>query len=176
MRLVSFLFLGSLCLANAAEGQGRVRPASGQIHFGAAIQDSLVSLARRQVGKPYLHGGANPETGFDCSGLIQYLLHTMRIDIARNSKMQARAGKPVARNLAKLRVGDLLTFGYGSKISHIGVYIGDGKFIHASSERHTVVESLLGRRVAGRIKPWIGARRLLAFVSPTPRDSLTGQR
>jgi cell wall-associated NlpC family hydrolase len=135
-----------------------------------------MALARRQVGKPYQPGGADPETGFDCSGLIQYLLHAMRIDVARSSKVQARAGEPVARDLAKLRVGDLLTFGYGSKVSHVGVYVGNGKFIHASSERHTVMESLLGRRATGRIKPWIGARRLLAFVSPATRDSISRQR
>lgn len=128
--------------------------------IGAAIQDSIITLARRQIGKPYVFGGTSPDSGFDCSGLIRYLLKSFNVEMPRNSASQATAGHAVPRDLAKLRVGDLLTFGYHSKVSHIGIYAGNGKFIHASTSTSGVVESLLERPTSRRIKPWIGARRI----------------
>lgn len=124
------------------------------------LQDSIVLAARQQLGRPYVFGGNSPTSGFDCSGLIQYILTAFHVDVPRKAARQARRGKAVARDIRQLRVGDLLTFGYGSRVSHIGIYVGNGKFIHASSDSRSVVESLLDRPASRRIKPWIGVRRL----------------
>ena len=122
--------------------------------------DSVVSLARKLVGKRYVFGGTKPEIGFDCSGLLQYVWHAFKIDLPRNSAAQAKLGEPIPRDISKLHVGDLLTFGYRGKVSHIGIYTGNGKFVHASTGNRRVVESLLDRTPTRRVKPWIGARRL----------------
>lgn len=150
--------------------------ASAQTHHElrtsvAALQDSVVSLARGQVGKRYVFGGARPEIGFDCSGLLQYVWRAFQIDLPRNSAAQASVGVPVPRDISKLRVGDLLTFGHGGRVSHIGIYTGKGKFVHASTGSRRVVESLLERPPSRRIKPWIGARRLRVAIT----DGLEGQ-
>lgn len=148
-------------------------PASAQVPRDQPVAatvspDSVVSLARKLVGKRYVFGGTKPEIGFDCSGLLQYVWHAFKIDLPRNSAAQAKLGEPVPRDVAKLRVGDLLTFGYRGKVSHIGIYTGNGKFVHASTGNRRVVESLLDRKPSRRVKPWIGARRLrVAAVTGT---------
>ena len=126
-----------------------------------SLRDSIVALARQQIGKRYVLGGASPSRGFDCSGLVQYLAAALKLDVPRTAAEQARAGQPVTKDPARLRPGDLLTFGSGKRASHIGIYVGDGKFIHASTAAGRVVESRVDRKGRG-IKPWQGVRRLLA--------------
>src|SRR5258708_5533162 len=68
----------------------------------------------------------------------------------------------VAAGDKPLSPGDLLTFGFDSKrVSHIGIYVGDGRFVHASSAAGRVIESALNRPIVRRVKPWRGARRVL---------------
>ena len=127
-----------------------------------SLRDSIVALARAQVGKRYVLGGASPARGFDCSGLVQYLAAALKLDVPRTAAEQSsRAGREVAKDPSRLRPGDLLTFGSGKRASHIGIYVGDGKFIHASTAAGRVVESRVDRQGRG-IKPWRGVRRLLA--------------
>ncbi len=126
-----------------------------------SLRDSIVALARQQVGKRYVLGGASPERGFDCSGLVKYLAAALKLDVPRTAAEQARVGKAVTKDPSRLRPGDLLTFGSGKRASHIGIYVGDGKFIHASTAAGRVVESRVDRKGRG-IKPWQGVRRLLA--------------
>jgi cell wall-associated NlpC family hydrolase len=127
----------------------------------ASLRDSIVALARQQIGKRYVLGGASPSRGFDCSGLVQYLAAALKLDVPRTAAEQARAGQAVSKDPSRLRPGDLLTFGTGKRASHIGIYVGDGKFIHASTAAGRVVESRVDRKGRG-IKPWRGVRRLLA--------------
>jgi cell wall-associated NlpC family hydrolase len=132
-----------------------------------SLRDSIVALARAQLGTRYVLGGTTPERGFDCSGLIRYIAQALRLDVPRTANEQARVGRAVTRDPSSLRPGDLLTFGSGSRISHIGIYIGDGKFIHASTGAGRVVEARLDRKPARGIKPWLGVRRLIAEASGT---------
>ncbi|HEU4565016.1 MAG TPA: NlpC/P60 family protein, partial [Gemmatimonadaceae bacterium] len=67
----------------------------------------------------------------------------------------------VPKDTSRLRPGDLITFGKGKRASHIGIYVGDGRFIHASSAAGRVIESRLDRPPARRVKPWRGVRRIL---------------
>jgi cell wall-associated NlpC family hydrolase len=127
------------------------------------LRDSLVSMARAQVGTKYVHGGETPSRGFDCSGLVRYIVAALHIVVPRTAAKQAFAGVEVPADTSKLLPGDLITFGRGKKgaISHIGIYVGNGRIVHASTKMHEVIETdLMNPKVAG-IKKWRGARRVL---------------
>ena len=88
--------------------------------------------ALKLIGAPYRYGGASPSRGFDCSGLVQYSYRHAGISLPHNTEKQRRLSKPVRR--AELRRGDLLFFDEeGKKNSHVGIYLGDGTFVHAPS-------------------------------------------
>ena len=87
--------------------------------------------------------------------------------LPRTAREQARIGTAVATDTAQLRAGDLLLFGKRGKVTHIGIYVGDGEFVHASIKAKRVVERPLLRKPAPGILPWIGTRRLFAM----PDDS-----
>ena len=99
-----------------------------------------VELAKRFLGLPYLWGGMS-SYGFDCAGFTQMLVRARGINIPRDADQQA-AWKGVARIERKdLRAGDLLFFGSsGKEITHTGMYIGDGQFIHDTTNGHPVVQ------------------------------------
>ena len=124
--------------------------------------DSLVALVRAQLGRRYRRGAESPSIGFDCSGLVQYVMRALDVTVPRTARDQARVGLELARDTAQLRPGDLLTFGSAKRVSHIGIYVGNGRFVHASTGAGRVVERQLLRTPAKGIKPWIGVRRLIA--------------
>ena len=124
--------------------------------------DSIVALARAQLGRRYRRGAESPTVGFDCSGLVQYVMRALDVTVPRTARDQAHVGIELARDTAQLRPGDLLTFGRAKKVSHIGIYVGNGRFVHASTGAGRVVERPLLRTPAKGIKPWIGVRRLIA--------------
>ena len=126
------------------------------------MRDSIAALARAQIGRRYRLGGASPEKGFDCSGLIRYVLAAVNVEVPRTAAQQASAGRSVSPKPDELRVGDLLTFGRGNRIEHIGVYVGDGRFVHASSVAGRVIESPLDRPPSRQIRPLRGARRVIS--------------
>ncbi len=129
-------------------------------HSAVALGDSIVELARAQLGKRYVFGGSSPRRGFDCSGLVQYIAGVLHIVLPRTARLQARAGEAIAKDTAQLMPGDLVTFGRGSRITHIGIYAGNGRFIHASTKAGRVIETTLIRPAARGIKPWQGVRRI----------------
>lgn len=88
---------------------------------------SVVDAAKKHLGLPYTYGGTSPSTGFDCSGLTQYAFSKAGITIPRVSYEQAASGVSVPR--AQLRIGDLVAF--NSPVSHVGIYVGSGRFIHS---------------------------------------------
>ena len=88
---------------------------------------NTVDTAKKYLGLSYAYGGSSPSTGFDCSGLTQYAFAQAGMSIPRVSYEQAAAGISVPRS--QLRVGDLVAF--NSPVSHVGIYVGDGKFIHS---------------------------------------------
>lgn len=87
----------------------------------------VVETAKKYLGTPYVTAGSSPETGFDCSGLTQYAHKAAGISIPRVSYEQAAAGTAVPRD--QMRAGDLVAF--NSPVSHVGIYLGNGKFIHS---------------------------------------------
>ena len=101
---------------------------------------TAASVARAQVGVPYRYGGSTP-AGFDCSGLVHYSYATAGISIPRTTTGQWAMMEPVDRH--DMRAGDLLFFEISGKMSHVGLYLGDGRFVHApSSGRKVSIESL----------------------------------
>jgi cell wall-associated NlpC family hydrolase len=126
-----------------------------------AIRDSIVSVARAQLGRRYRFGGETPEHGFDCSGLVKYIVAALNVRLPRTAAQQATIGAAVPRDTSRLLPGDLLLFGRGKRVSHIGIYVGDGNFIHASTTAHRVIVSKLIRPPYPTIKPWKGVRRLV---------------
>ena len=97
-------------------------------------------VAVRQVGVPYRYGGTTTR-GFDCSGLVQYAWSAAGKKIPRTTTEQWRRLSPVRDN--DIRVGDLLFFRIDGQISHVGLYLGDRRFVHApSSGRDVTVASL----------------------------------
>jgi cell wall-associated NlpC family hydrolase len=140
---------------------------SASVH---SVRDSLVAVARAQVGTKYVRGGNSPEGGFDCSGLVRYVMAALKVNLPRTARQQATSGLAVVRDTTRLRPGDLLTFGKGKRgqVSHIGIYIGGGKYVHASSVAGRVIESDIGRKSSPLIKAWRGVRRV---VSGSAADS-----
>jgi hypothetical protein len=105
----------------AARGEGTTATGSGTT--GADV----VATAKKYLGVPYVFGGNDPKTGLDCSSLVQRVYKDLGIDLPRLVRHQRLEGEPVA-NLAAAKPGDLLVFdGY----QHIGIYLGNGKMIHA---------------------------------------------
>lgn len=89
--------------------------------------ETVLRTARSALGKPYVYGGTSPATGFDCSGLTQYAFRSAGLTLPRVSAQHARAG--IAVPYSQLRPGDLVAF--YSPVSHVGIYLGDGPFLHA---------------------------------------------
>ncbi|MCX7710446.1 MAG: SH3 domain-containing protein [Clostridia bacterium] len=97
----------------------------------------LVEYAKKYLGVKYVYGGSSPK-GFDCSGFTSYVFDHFGIDLERVAASQAGQGKKISKS--ELKAGDLVFFdtnGGRNYICHVGIYIGDGKFIHASSGRNS---------------------------------------
>jgi len=95
---------------------------------------AMLDKARTLLGIPYHFGGTSPTRGFDCSGFVRFVFKSFGVDLDRTSRSQSRQGDPVP--LDDLKPGDLLFFatrGVRQGVSHVGIYLGDGQFIHASA-------------------------------------------
>lgn len=147
--------------STSAEGDAELpRPFEAFSESARSLRDSIVTLARAQVGKRYVYGGKSPSRGFDCSGLVQYVASALHIKLPRTARLQAHVGDPIPADTSRLLPGDLLTFGNGKTITHIGIYVGDGRMVHASTAAGKVIETKLVRPPTRGVKPWKGARRL----------------
>ncbi len=125
-------------------------------------RDSIVKMARSQLGARYILGAQKPGKAFDCSGLVRFVMSALRIELPRTAREQAERGEHVVKDVSELRVGDLLTFGRGKRVTHIGIYVGDGRFVHASVTARKVVESRIDKPGNWYARHWLGTRRLLA--------------
>lgn len=136
-----------------------------------ALRDSVVAKAREQIGTRYKFGANTPGTALDCSSLVKYVMGALNFALPRTARQQATSGEEVPRDLAALKPGDLLTFGKGKRISHIGIYVGNGRMVHASTARKSVIETDLTPRNP-LIRQWKGVRRIVADTRSDFRDSL----
>ncbi len=126
------------------------------------VAASIVETALGAMGTPYRWGG-NDENGYDCSGLIQWAYGQHGIVLPRTSRDQARMGSAHDRTVTALTPGDVLTFAAGgSGVSHVGLYVGEGDFIHSSSSG-VRLSSLVADDPDSRWwqQRWVGVRRIL---------------
>jgi cell wall-associated NlpC family hydrolase len=114
--------------------------------------ETVAALARRHVGAPYRWGGSSP-SGFDCSGLVRYVYAQVGVSLPHNAAKQYQLGTPVPRD--SLEPGDLVFF---DRLRHNGIYIGDGRFIHARQPGRGVNIARLDD--AWYASHWVGGRRL----------------
>lgn len=124
-------------------------------------RDSLVRLARQQVGLKYRLGAVKPGLAFDCSGLVKWIMAAFDLKVPRTAAEQARLGTAVPKDTAQLLPGDLLLFGRGRRVTHIGIYVGEGKYVHAANRRKGVIESEISPPDS---RWWKGARRVIPDV------------
>jgi len=152
--------------SNAAPEAEEVRAELGRAGVpadAASLLGSVVQTALDVMGMPY-RWGDDGEEGFDCSGLIQYAFGRHGISLPRRSADQARQGTAVPREVDALRAGDVLTFATnGQSVSHVGLYLGNGKFIHSASAG-VQISVLSPEDVSGRwwFRRWVGARRMVS--------------
>lgn len=130
------------------------------IHSYSIYGERAAAHAQKFIGTRYRYGGDRPSRGFDCSGLIQYSYKLAGLNVPRNTKRQYRSTRRIATN--RLRRGDLLFFNQlGKRNSHVGIYIGNNRFVHAPSTGKRVKISTLKNRYWRR--HLASARRFEAF-------------
>jgi len=170
----------ALCVALVAISRGAAaqtatleskKPFAAFSASASALRDSIVSKARGQIGTRYKLGGVKPNLALDCSGLVRYVMSALDVVLPRTARQQATIGAEIPRDLAALKPGDLLTFGKGKRISHIGIYVGEGRMVHASTSSRKVIETTITSRNP-LIRQWKGVRRLVNGGSGDLRDSL----
>ena len=117
------------------------------------LRTEIVETARGFIGLPYRWGGDSTETGFDCSGLVMAVYYLNGITLPRTSRAQYHVGKPITKDF--LNEGDLVFFDTSgrNRVSHVGIYVGDGRFIHAPGNGKTIrTDSLTNTYYAPRYK------------------------
>ncbi|WP_425491545.1 C40 family peptidase [Cognatiluteimonas sedimenti] len=150
----AMMFAGDI---NRLIGSRPLAATASEPSTGGRIQ-SVLKRALALLGTPYRWGGTGTE-GFDCSGLVGYVFRsTLGIELPRVSRDMAKSGEMVER--AKLSPGDLVFFGRRGRVDHVGIYVGEGQFVHAPRTGRDVTVSRLdtgywsgkymeARRVAG---------------------------
>jgi cell wall-associated NlpC family hydrolase len=149
----SILLLSILLLSACASVKSDVRTPDSD-----AAARSLTSYARSLVGIPYKYGGNSPGSGFDCSGFVGHVFrHTLGINLLRSSEEISHLGQAISTG--NLRAGDLVFFNtLQRKFSHVGIYLGSDRFIHAPSSSGSVRTENM--REAYWKRHYDGARRI----------------
>ena len=142
-------------LAVAASGVAAT-PASA--HLKPTVRNEM-RVARSFLGTPYVWAGAS-RRGVDCSGLVYAVFRKLGITLPHNSVEQKYLHSGGLVRLRSLKRGDLVFFGSTRSPSHVGIYLGGGRFVHASSSRGRVIISNL-RHYTRWAKPFAGGRRIL---------------
>lgn len=120
----------------------------------------LVAYAASMQGKPYVMGGETPREGFDCSGLVYHVFRRFNFELPRNAIVMAQELPPIP--LTALQAADLVFFNtQGTRYGHVGIYLGDGRFVHAPSPR-------TGRVIISSISNAYWSEHLVAARRPLP--------
>jgi cell wall-associated NlpC family hydrolase len=122
----------------------------------------VLRTADSYVGVKYVWGGNTPREGFDCSGFTKYIFAKYNVTLPRTSREQVRVGRAVAADFGSLRPGDLMMFAEpGEAISHVAIYVGDGKIIHSASSVGGVGYTDLNTGGDWFVAYFVAARRVL---------------
>lgn len=128
--LACFALLAALALPACSVAPRAPDPVQAIPAVGGDARTQAVFTAIQMVGAPYRWGGSTPD-GFDCSGLVQYVFSSAGLRLPRTADAQQKAAVPVPLDDAV--AGDLLFFRDGGRTSHVAIYLGDGRFVHAPS-------------------------------------------
>lgn len=138
--------------------------ANGIPEAKARLIDNVITTALESMGSPYVWGGTGDGAGgFDCSGLIYYAYRQHGVSLPRTAESQAKAGTAIRREIDLLLPGDLLAFAeHGETVTHVGLYVGEGRFIHSASTG-VRLSRLSEDDPEGRtwLKKWVGIRRVI---------------
>ena len=138
--LVLLLLLFGGCASRSTVPVEDVNQSTGDSPVIETTGARMANVALGMVGAPYRRGGTNPK-GFDCSGLVFYSYGQLGVSVPRTSADQRRTATPV--DATRLQKGDLVFFDILWKTGHVGIFIGNGQFVHApSSGKHVRVSSL----------------------------------
>ncbi len=158
----ALLALAALLTACAGNAPSPDYPADPFPIVGNENADDVLMSAIGLVGTPYRYGGNTPDSGFDCSGLIGYVYrNSAGIQLPRSTREMINLRAPTVSRSA-LQSGDLVFFATngGSQVSHAGIYVGEGRFVHAPSSGGTVRLDYLS--TAYWQKTYLSAKRVLA--------------
>lgn len=158
----ALLALAALLTACAGNAPSPDYPADPFPIVGNENADDVLMSAIGLVGTPYRYGGNTPDSGFDCSGLISYVYrNSAGIQLPRSTREMINLRAPTVSRSA-LQSGDLVFFATngGSQVSHAGIYVGEGRFVHAPSSGGTVRLDYLS--TAYWQKTYLSAKRVLA--------------
>ncbi len=114
---------------------------SNQNNTSSSVRENVVAYAKTFLGTKYVYGGNTPESGFDCSGFVKYVLAKYGYSIPRTSASQYANTTRI--NKSSLKLGDLIFFGNSGTVNHVGMYIGNNNFIHAENSKTGVCISSL---------------------------------
>ena len=163
LNILLALLLGKVLGTSDTSNSSNISSASGVTITPKAVESNgttttnIIKNAQKYMGVPYVWGGDTP-AGWDCSGYTQYVMKESGITIPRTAAEQFNTGVAVNKN--DLKVGDLVFFTtYKAGASHVGFYMGDGKFIHASSAAKQVTINALSEDYY--TEHYIGARRYI---------------
>jgi len=145
--------------ARIAQEKAQAKKVGKEYHISPLDKQKLLEDAKYFKGGKYVWGGTTPE-GFDCSGYVQYLYKKHNINLPRTAWAQSKKGTPVTKE--NLQKGDLLFFltdkKRGIPVTHVGIYIGNGKFIHAASKKKGIIISSITHGSYARC--FVGAKRV----------------
>ena len=144
---------------------GAVMPIVDQAQISARVASlpngqasQILAIAKEMLGQPVVWGGASPSNGFDCSGLVQYVYRQAGINLPRTADVQFLVGQTVS--ISYLQPGDLVYFTtYEPGASHVGIYIGNSKFIHTSFSKGIVAIGDMNDSYF--VQRYYGAKRVL---------------
>jgi cell wall-associated NlpC family hydrolase len=155
--MVAGLALLAGCATAPPRPAAPVEPPAAEVIAPISPGERIAQGALALVGRPYHYGGAGPDS-FDCSGLVQFVHRGIGVETPRTTIDQYRAARPVDQN--RLAAGDLLFFKLdGVRVSHVAIYVGDGRIVHAPQTGRTVEmrrleETTLATRLAGVGQLW----------------------
>jgi len=143
-----------------AKASAKAKKAGKTYQLSKADREALLKYAKYFKGGKYIWGGTSPK-GFDCSGYVQYLYKKHGVNLPRTAWAQSKKGVPVS--LDELQKGDLLFFltdkKRGIPVTHVGIYIGNGEFIHAASRKQGIIISPITH---GKYRNcFVGAKRII---------------
>ncbi len=144
---------------NQVEAETEQEQEEESIASASSEGKEVVEFAKKYLGYKYVAGGSSPSTGFDCSGFTTYVFRNFGVSLNRSSKDQIKNGTAVSKS--NLQPGDIVIFKNQGKtaIGHVGIYIGNGNFIHAANKKEGVVITALSSSYYSQ--RYVGARRVI---------------